>query len=89
MRKRKQPFYDRGHALSIEGTCNSDDARFKIHGLLPGERALIQPLKKQRGAGFVNRVNTKTCIQPELFLLVVTRAYAEDVLFNMSLDQSS
>ena len=50
MRKRKQPFYDRGHALSIEGTCNSDDARFKIHGLLPGERALIQPLKKQRGA---------------------------------------
>jgi len=49
MRKRKLPFTDVGHTLTIEGTCVSEDGRFAIHGLLPGEQALIVPLKKKKG----------------------------------------
>lgn len=49
MRKRKGPFTDVGHSLTIEGTCVSEDGRFAIHGLLPGEQALIVPLKKKKG----------------------------------------
>ena len=49
MRKKKLPFTDVGHTLTIEGTCVSEDARFAIHGLLPGEQALIVPLKKKKG----------------------------------------
>jgi 23S rRNA (uracil1939-C5)-methyltransferase len=49
MRKRKLPFTDVGHTLTIEGTCLSEDGRYATHGLLPGERALIVPLKKKKG----------------------------------------
>ena len=49
MRKRKLPFTDVGHTLTIEGTCVSEDGRFATHGLLPGEQALIVPLKKKKG----------------------------------------
>jgi len=49
MRNRKPPFVDQGHTLSIDGTCVSENGKYHVHGLLPGEQALIQPLKKRRG----------------------------------------